>query len=241
MFLPARAAAQQPRLWRLAGEIGASVFFGASSQTAILTKGRIDRKDPKLEYSAGAGFEYGEASDPDKGSWVNKRSWTAETSLDYAPQGKWSPFLSLTAEGSLQKKIDLRTAGGAGVRYKIVESEQTRVDLSVALLAERTDPRVEPGQVEEIKKIGRWSGRFRTRHTFAGTKATFDMTTFYKPRVDDMRDYTLDLDVSTAYALTSIVALKVSLVDRYDSLATDRGARSNNDGRFFVSLAASIR
>ena len=52
-------------------------------------------------------------------------------------------------------------------------------------------------------------------------------------------DYTLDLEATFDIALNGSVSLQFRLVNKYDSLAESRGARDNNDGRFFVSRTAT--
>lgn len=240
VYLVAPLSAQETRPWKYDAELGASMFFGASQQTAVLIRNRLDWNGDRVEFSAGGGFDYGEAKDADGDSFVNKRSWTAETSLDYLPGGRASPFVFLTAEGSFERQIELRTSGGAGAKYRFIDSDATRLDVSVAALIERTDPRPQPDIEHEITSIGRWSGRLRARHTI-GEAAEFQLLSFFRPNVDDLDDYTWDLTASAQYALSSLIGLRVSLVNLYDSLAVDRGARSNNDGRLLFSILASVR
>lgn len=232
--------AQESRPWKYDAELGASVFFGASQQTAVLIRNRLDWNEDRIEFSAGGGFDYGEAKDGAGNSFVSKRSWTAETSLDYLPGGRASPFMFATAEGSFERQIALRTSGGAGGKYRFVDSEATRLDVSVAALLERTDPRPQPDVEHEVTSIGRWSGRLRARHTI-GETAEFQLVSFFRPNMSDLDDHTWDLTASAQYALSTLIGLRVSLVNRYDSLALDRGARANNDGRLFFSVLASIR
>jgi hypothetical protein len=232
--------AQETRPWKYDAELGASMFFGASQQTAVLIRNRLDWDEDRLEFAVGGGFDYGEAKGADGDSFVSKRSWTADTSLDYLPGGRVSPFLFATAEGSFERQIDLRTSGGAGAKYRFVDTGRTRVDASVAVLLERTEPRSQPGIESEVTSIGRWSGRFRARRTF-GETAEFQLLSFFRPSMSDFDDHTWDLTASIQYALTGVLGVRISLVNRYDSLAVDRGAHANHDGRVFFSVVASVR
>lgn len=233
--------AQEARPWKYDAEFGASMFFGASQQTAVLIRNRLDWSEDRLEFSASGGFDYGEAKDADGDSFVNKRSWTVETSADYLPGGRASPFIFVTAEGSMERQIDLRTSGGAGAKYRFIDRERTRLDASIAALLERTDPRARAGLVQqEATSIGRWSGRLRARRAI-GDAAELQLVTFFRPNMSAFDDHTWDLTASVQYALSSLLGLRVSLVNRYDSLAEERGARANNDGRLFFSVLASVR
>jgi hypothetical protein len=226
--------------WSWTSELGASLFFGAADQTALTLGGSAERTSEWLELSLGGAFAYGEAQNPDtRESFVNKRSWNAASSLDYRPQARVSPFVFVSGEGGLERQIDLRLSGGAGAKYHIVRSERSRLDASLAALVERTDPRVQAGEPDEIDTKGRWSARLRAGRTFAEGRTTFNLVGFYRPAFEDTGDYTIELESSLAFALNQTVALKISVLDRYDSLAEDRGAASNNDGRLFVSVVAS--
>lgn len=236
----APAHARQDRSWKYDAELGASIFFGASRQTAALARNRIERKDDRLEFGAGAAFDYGEARDADGENFVNKRSWAADLSTDYSPGGRLSPFLFATAEGSLERQIALRSSGGGGARYRFVDSDRARVDFSLAALFEHTDPRDRPGVQADASSTARWSARLRLRRAL-GDDAEFQAVSFFRPSFEDFDDHTWDLTASFNYTLSSLLGLRLSLVNRYDSLARQRGARSNNDGRLFFSVVASVQ
>jgi len=229
-------SAQDGKPWKLEGEMGASLFFGASEQAAVLFRGGYSLESDRLEFGANAGFDYGEAEDDVGQSFVNKRSWLLGAELDYEI-GKWSPFIFATGEGSLKRQIDLRVSGGAGTRYTFVRNDATRFDVSVAVLAERTDSRVETGEPAEEDTLARWSNRLRFSQKFGTSRAEFGLVGIYQPAFEAVADdYTVDVESFMAFALNGSVSFKVSLVDKYDALATTRGATSNNDGRLFFSV-----
>jgi glycyl-tRNA synthetase len=226
--------------WSLAGEIGASLFFGVAQQTALSLRSSAEHTSEQLEFAFANGFEYGEAQNPDtRESFVNKRAWQSSLSMDYRPEARVSPFVFVTGEGSLERQIDHRWSGGAGARYRFVRSDDRRLDVSLAALVERTDPRAAPGLPDEVETTARWSARLRAGRTFAAERATFGLVTFYKPAFDDLDDYTVDLETSLAISLNSALALQLSLLNTYDSMAEARGAPSNNDGRLLISLIAA--
>lgn len=228
--------AQDEKSWEWNAELGASLFFGASSQTAVLFRSDYSLKSDHLEFSARGQYDYGEAEDDNGDSFVNKRAWLVGTELDYL-LGKWSPFLFVTSEGSLKQEIDLRVSGGAGVRYTFVDNDRTQFDVSVAGLWERTDPRFVQGEPDEVTSLARWSNRVRFSQKFAGDRGEYTFMSMYQPAFEDVSgDYTVDVETAVAFALNGTVSLKVSLVDKYDSQAVERGATENNDGRLFFSV-----
>lgn len=235
LFAPGLSA-QDGKPWKLEGEMGASLFFGASEQAAVLFRGGYSLESDRLEFGANAGFDYGEAVGDGGESFVNKRSWVLGAELDHEI-GKWSPFIFATGEGSLKRQIDLRVSGGAGARYTFIRNDATRFDISVAVLAERTESRVEAGEPDQEDTLARWSNRLRFSRRFGGDRAEFGLVSMYQPAFEDVADdYTVDLESFLAFALNGSVSFKVSLVDKYDALATTRGATSNNDGRLFFSV-----
>lgn len=229
------------RAWDFDGEIGASLLFGATEQATLLSRARYGLEVPSWELGLGGSFDYGEANEPEGGRFVSNRAWSLQGSADYQPEGTFSPFVFVTAQGSLQRQIDSRVSGGAGARLRFIDRDDARVDVSLAVLIERTDARMsDPGE-DDVTSIGRWSTRFRARRTFDEERMTVDLVSFFKPRMDDTSDYTVEVTAGLQYALTSVLGLKLSLVDTYDSLARDRGALSNNDGRLLFSVIASVK
>ncbi|MEQ9569316.1 MAG: DUF481 domain-containing protein [Longimicrobiales bacterium] len=240
---PGRAAAQDDgEDWALEGEVGTSLYFGASDQTAVLLKGGAEHTSERIVFGGEASFEYGEARVLEGEPYVNKRSWNSGLSVDYTPDGRVNPFVSLTAEGSYERRIDLRLSGGLGARYRFVRGDAGRLDLSLAALVERTDPRDVPDEADEVELLARWSARFRARRSMREGGVVFDLVSFYRPAFQEpAEDFTVEVTSSVTFALTRQVGIKLSLADKYDSLAEDRGARDNNDGRLFFSLSATTR
>lgn len=244
--MPVAGAAQEDdeSSWALEGEVGTSLYFGASDQTAVLLKGGTEHTSERIVLGGEAGFEYGEARVLEGEPYVNKRSWTSTLNVDYTPDGRVNPFVSLAGEGSYERRIDLRISAGVGARYRFVRSDGARLDLSLAALVERTDPRDMPDEVEEaaVELLARWSARFRARRSMREGGVVFDLVSFYKPAFGQPSDdFTVEVTSSVTFALTRQVGLKLSVADKYDSLAEDRGARDNNDGRLFFSLSAATR
>lgn len=235
---PLEGQEEEERPWSIEGELGASIFFGASEQTAAVLRSAFEHKDEAWDVSLLGTFSYGEAQDQAGTSFVNNRSWTALGGLDY-DAGRWSPFLFGSAEGSFERAIDLRMSGGLGSRYNFIDDDPNRLDLSLALTAEYTRPRARENEVVEDQWLARWSLRGRARRDFWTGRGEFNLIAFYRPAVNRVEDYTLELDTSVSFALNNAFTLKVSLVDRYDNLAVSRGAAANNDGRIYFSFLAA--
>lgn len=237
--LPAQESQPVDR-WKVEGEVGASVFFGTTSQTTINTRFATSTRNQPQEFSADGSFVYGEASADEGRSRVSKRSWKLGMSLDALPDSRVSPFVFGRAEGSWEKRIDLRYNLGAGGKVSLVTSERGLVDLSVSVLAERTLPSDRAPESADDQLDARWSTRLRGRRSLADGRMTLQTETHYQPRFDRADDFTLTSTSSLAFRLNEVVSLKFTFVDNYDSGAVERGARTNNDGQLFFSVLSAF-
>lgn len=235
---PSSATAQTE--WDVEGELGASLFFGNTSQTTLNTRLATERADSSYELSAAASFNYGEAENDVGQEFVVKRSWDVEGSFDWRPYGRWSPFLFGQGQSSLERRIDFRYNAGGGAKYTVTRDEENRFDLSLALLAEQTFVRDEEGVDADEPVLARWSARLRYRQSISDGDVTFSTQNFYRPVFDDYSDYVVESRSSLSYALSEVVTLRISFLDTYDSRAEDRGAETNNDGQLLFSVLASF-
>lgn len=221
---------------RFETELGASVFFGNTEQLTFTNRSEISRADSTVEYSVNWSLTYGEATNEEGETFVNRRTWSVGSSLDFAPHGRFSPFLFGSLESSLQKRIDRRFSGGAGGKVTFIRSDEALLDLSTAALAERTVPRDEA--VADTEWLARWSVRLRARRNFGDGRLALSTENLYVPAFRDPGDFTFSSTSSLTVALSTRVSLRFSFVDAYDSGAIERGARTNNDGQLLFSILA---
>jgi hypothetical protein len=224
--------------WSFEGEVGASVFFGASDQTTVATKAGVDRKGPRFELENELSYLYGEATDEVGNTFVNKRSWFVGSNLDYRGFTRLNPYIFGSALSSLEKAIAIRYKGGAGAKLTVLDSETSRLDFALAVLAERTVEDSPDNGHSEI--LARWTGEFNLRQTFSEGRTVFEAKADYDPVFDEFDNFTVTAESSIAFRLSRVISLKLSVVDNYDSKAEDRGARDNNDGRVLLSVLSSF-
>ena len=235
----APARAQEEDRWTVEGELGASLFFGNTEQATLTSRLGAAMADSARELDAAAAFTYGEASDADGDDFVIKRSWEVGMTYDHHPFETVSPFVMGKLESSFEKRIEQRYNLGAGAKYTFDRRPEQRVDVSLALLAERTNPSDDVPTAEN-ELLARWSTRLRARRTLADERVTVSHETFYRPELAEVSDFTLSTTTSLSFQLNQVVALKVTFVDAYDSEARARGARTNNDGQLFFSVLSSF-
>lgn len=237
---PLAAQEEDGRAWSLKTEAGANVFFGASSQSAVLFRSEYGYESERWTTSFKGGFDYAETENADGVAFVSGRAWTSALEIDYSA-GRWQPFAFVNADGSLQRQLDSRLQSGVGARYDVIQSETATLDLSTAALVERIDPRVPPGELDETDTLGRLSLRARGSKKLSEDKIDLAFTSFYRPAFDAFGDdYIVSFEGTAAFKLTDDVSLGFSLINIFDSLAESRGARSNNDGRILFSIITTL-
>ena len=224
--------------WGFESEVGASVFFGATDQTTVATKVGLDRKGNRFELENDLSYLYGEATGEGGKTFVNKRSWSVGSNLDYRGFSRVNPYLFGSANSSLEKAIRVRYKGGAGAKFTALESEVTRLDLAVAVLGENTLERSEDNGDSEV--LARWTGEFSLRRSYSEGRTVFQAKADYNPVFDELDNFTVKAETSLAFQLSEIISLKLSLVDNFDSKAEERGAADNNDGRVLFSVLSSF-
>jgi hypothetical protein len=119
-----------------------------------------------------------------------------------------------------------------------VDTEVSRLDIAAALLVEETLGTEDSTGEEDW--LGRWTGQAKYRRSFSEERAVFEAALDYNPKFQQLDDFTFQAESSLAFRLSEVVSLKLSLRDNFDSGAKDRGALSNNDGEFLVSVLAAF-
>lgn len=241
--IPVPAAARAQKLgWSGSVEASGSVLFGNASDRLFAGRVQLGRADSTLEVRSDARFSYAESTTGEGGRAVTGRTVFASLATDYLPFSRYSPFWFGSAESSLQQQIASRYATGAGGKLTFYERDpDDEASVSLALLAERTQPRrtsatVSDGDVEERWRA-RWSLRPRWKRRLSkGVRVTH--VTFYQPAVNRIARYTINSTSTLAADLTSAIALTVTFHDTYDSDARGRGARRNNDGQLLFGVRA---
>jgi len=183
-------------------------------------------------------YTYGESTDVDGNSRVNKRSWDVGIDLNFNPERSVNAFVSSKIESAFEKKIDLRWSLGGGGRLQFWRSPAGGGEFSVAVVAERTTPRAEAEQATAT--VAKWSNRVGFTREMAEGRITFTFDTTYAPEFKHLGTFTLGLRSALAFQLSEGLAFQISVMDAYDSQAESRGARTNNDGQLFFSVVSTF-
>lgn len=242
VLLSASALGAQEAGWDGEAEVGANVFFGSTRQSLVSSRAEAAHADSTWEFEGAGDFTYGRATEEDGESRLTNRSWNTALTVDYLPFATVSWFGFAGLGSSFQRRIDLRGNGGAGVKYTFVRTDGALLDVSLALLAEKTsfDEEVEMLEDGAEDLLARGSTRLRAERTVGDDRIVLESESFYRPVVDDTGDYLVMTTNSATYRLTETFGLKLSLIDIYDSRAEERGAVSDHDGHLLFSLVGTF-
>lgn len=225
--------------WSGSVQANGSSFFGNSDQRVFGGRATLARSDSLLELGARAEVVYGDSEIDSSDRQVVKRSILGTFSADYRPKGTLSPFVSITVESNLEKKIDTRYSIGIGARRTFIRTPQTETSLSLALLDELTVPRPQPDATTIVPstRLTRWSLRGRLNHSF-DDRLRMSHATFWQPSARTSAKYLVRSTSEAEFAITKRLGFSTSMVVNYDSEAMLRGARVNHDGQVLFGVTA---
>jgi hypothetical protein len=223
--------------WNGSAEANASLFFGNTDQWVVAGATRASYSDSTIEVRGELRADYAETSVDSGGSTVSRRAWLVSTGVDFQPFSRVSPFLLGSAESSLQARIRRRYSAGFGGKLTYIQTDDTKLSTSLALLWERTQVMDGNSNPDLSGTRLRWSFRLKGSRKL-DDRIHFSHETFYQPSVKDMQHFTITSTSTLTFDLNKTLGFTSSLHDSYDSEARRRGARSNNDGQFLVGLRA---
>jgi hypothetical protein len=237
MLATADSALAQKTGWHSTAEANGSVLFGATSQTLMSLATTVSHAGEGFSADAAFGFRYGESEDAERVKFVNARGWTVTASMDGTPNGRVSPFVSVSAEASLEKRIANRRSGGVGAKWVFAKSNTGAASVSGAILGERTaamsDTAVAP------TRVARWSWRVKMDQRI-DDRLSLSHVTYYGPLFNAPAQYTITSTSVGSLAINKAVALTLTFADNFDSQARQRGAPTNNDGSLLFGVRGTF-
>ncbi|HUH12912.1 MAG TPA: DUF481 domain-containing protein, partial [Longimicrobiales bacterium] len=163
------------------------------------------------EFEVGLQYRYGE-SDGD----VIARNVRSSVKLDLNPRGAWSPFLFGTAARDRQRRIDLRSSGGAGARYILWRGAPGEASLSVATLYSYESYAATPtSSAPPTEKTARWSWRFKGKREL-GEAVVLENVSSYQPVWDRASDYYVDVTSTATVRMWSGIQLRIQHQYQHD-------------------------
>lgn len=230
--------AQQPG-WSGSAQGSGNALFGAAHTRLMAASLELGRADSTLQVRSSVQLSYGDDRNENDTRHVTARSTRTSLGLDLTPFARYSPFWFGTVESNLQQRIARRFDTGLGAKVTFARRDATKLDLSLAVLLERTRPLATDSTMPPATTRSRWSLRFRVRRQLTRS-LSISQVTFYQPAVDHPAAYTVDTVTELEDRLWASVAFTASLHDVVDSEARHRGATSNQDGQLLFGLRTSF-
>lgn len=233
---PAAAAPSAVR-WARTLEVGGNYVYGNSEQAIVSARGAVSRTSDAWGVRLDARYLIG-ATQRDGQQVMDRRSWVTALNVEHNPEQVHTQFAQLSAERSLELRIDQRVNAGVGYRYLIDCDTVYRLEASVAVLAEANalpQPVAgQPGPAPVVRsELARLATRVRYR-TQLTERVNFDLVSSYRPEIAAPDRFLVSNFVGLSYAVTSWAGLRLSFQNDFDSLARSRGARSNHNGQILV-------
>lgn len=225
--------------WERTVEIAGNYLYGNTEQAIFSTRAGVSRADSLWGVRLDGRYLIG-ASSRNGDQVMDRRSWQLSASVDRRPEDTHVQFLLASVERSLELRIDQRVNAGVGYKYVIDCDTVYKLDVSVALLAEVAAlPRPvagQPGPAPIVRdELARLSARLRYRNQFTD-RLNFDHVTWYRPELASVDRFLASSVTAVQYSLSKRAGLRLSFQNDYDSLARERGARSNHNGQILIGV-----
>lgn len=137
------------------------------------------------------------------------RSAKGGLSFDLHPEDRWSPFLTLELERDPFRRLDLRSNGGGGMKYTLIDTERAALSLSSAAIYSYEDlAPAEDGHPGELSHLVRSSWRYKGMRAF-GDGASVEQVVWYQPLWDLPSDYLMRAETALGVQMTEGLFLRL--------------------------------
>jgi len=223
-----------PDRWRFAVDFGFNGQMGNTQLIALSSGFQLKRLETQhFEFELSAGYRYGRS----RGETVARNAQTRVTVAMF-PQARWSPYVFSTVERDRFKRLDLRSNGGGGMRYRIWNSQAGRVAFSAAALYSYEDfTPTATAPASPTRHDARWNVRVEAERRI-GDAAKITHASAWQPVWDRASDFDVELTTTLATRVSESVSMTMNHVYQHDSLPPDGVKRE--DQRLVVGLRLDL-
>lgn len=197
---------------------------GNVNRSLAVLRADITYDGPVVSLSTNPRFTYGEQN-----GQVAERDLYVDLFVDLYKKRKVYTFGLGTIETSNLRGIVLRQLAGAGVGWRLLETQRHRLLLTDAIIYESTDFR-EKATVSTLRN----SARLKGRHSFLADKLRLNHITFLQPSLYDISNLRWSTIISLEMPLSKWVVIRTSFENTYESVV--ESTRKRNDSRFTVGF-----
>lgn len=203
---------------------------GNVSRSLVVLRAEVAVNGPVLSISTNLRFSYGKQS-----GVLAERDTYVDLFVDVFKKRKTYVFGLATVEISNLRGIDLRQLAGAGIGYRLLQTERNTLTLTNALIHESTDFAERPTIVTQ-----RNSFRAKGSHALLRNKLQLIHVTFVQPSLTDISNLRWNTLISLQMPLYKWVSIRTSFANTYESEV--EATRSHHDSifTFGVSLGNSL-
>jgi len=230
----AEAAQEAPDRWALAVDFGFHGQVGNTQLVALSTGFQLRHLETQnFELELGANYRYGRS----RGEIV-ARSTQMRVTVNALPQARWSPFIFSSAERDRFKRLDLRSSGGGGLRYRFWRSDRGRASFSTAALYDYENFSGSAGSATNgTRQNARWRILLEAESRI-GDQARVKHASSWQPVWDRASDYDVEVTTSFATRVTERVSMTLNHVYQHDSLPPEGVKR--DDQRLVAGLRLDL-
>ena len=202
---------------------------GNVNRSLMVIRAEIIATGPVLSIATNPRFTYGRQN-----GILAERDSYMDLFVDVFKKRKTYVFGLGTLETSNLRGIRLRVMGGAGIGYRLLNTEKNKILLTDALVHESTNFRELP-----TKSIQRNSFRVKGKHSFAKDRFRINHITFVQPAITDISNLRWNTVISVEFPVNKWVALRSSYENSYESLV--EAGRKRNDSRVTFGISVGNR
>mgnify|MGYP001297479363 CR=1 FL=1 len=232
---PAAAAQEkEPDRWRFAVDFGFNGQIGNTQLIALSSGFQLKRLETEhFELELSAGYRYGRSR-----SEIVARSAQIRVALNMFPQARLSPYLFSTAERDRFRRLDLRSNGGGGMKYRVWDSQHGRMALIAAALYSYEDfTPTATATPNGARQNARWNVRLEAERRL-GEAVKITHASAWQPVWDRASDFDIELTTTVATRVSQSVSMTMNHVYQHDSLPPEGVKRE--DQRLVVGLRLDL-
>jgi hypothetical protein len=180
---------------------------GNVNRSLMVLRAEVTLEGPVLSFATNPRFSYGKQN-----RVLAERDTYVDLFVDVFKKRKTYVFGLGTVEISHLRGIKLRQLAGAGVGYRLLQSDQHTLTLTNAIIHESTDFKERPTLVTQ-----RNSFRVKGRHLFLSQRMMFSHITFVQPSLRDFSNMRWNTLLSLELPLNRWVSIRTSFANTYES------------------------
>lgn len=199
---------------------------GNVNRSLLVLRAEVTLAGPVLSIATNPRFSYGKQN-----GVVAERDTYVDLFVDVFKKRKTYLFGLGTVEISNLRGIELRQLAGAGVGYRLLQTDRNTIILTNAIIHESTNFTERPTIVTQ-----RNSFRVKGNHQFLRNRIRFNHITFVQPSLEDFSNLRWNTLLSLEMPLSKWISIRTSFANTYESQVDATRRHHDSHLTFGVSL-----